>query len=131
MSQLLSAEKILIVPLINMLVLKNVLEDIISLPDNTTNDQHKICQESRAEVMASMQSMNLDLRVNAGGARVAVVLSPRPRPCLSPFPASQGGHTVSNVLTTNWHDEEFSGWHKTARREGRALAAQHSIYQIK
>ena len=81
--------------------------------------------------MASMQSMNLDLRVNAGGARVAVVLSPRPRPCPSPFPASQGGHTVSNVLTTNWHDEEFSGWHKTARREGRALAAQHSIYQIK
>ena len=128
MSQLLSAEKILIVPLINMLVLKNVVEDIISLPDNTTNTRY---QESRAEVMASMQSMNLDLRVNAGGARVAVVLSPRPRPCSSPFPASQGGHTVSNVLTTNWHDEEFSGWHKTARREGRALAAQHSIYQIK
>ena len=128
MSQLLSAEKILIVPLINMLVLKNVLEDIILLPDNTTNTR---CQESRAEVMASMQSMNLDLRVNAGGARVAVVLSPRPGPCPSPFPASQGGHTVSNVLTTNWHDEEFSGWHKTVRREGRALAAQHSIYQIK
>ena len=85
-----------------------------------------------------MQSMNLDLHVNvdcdpaaAGRARVAVVLSPRPRPCPSPFPASQGGHTVSNVLTTNWHDEEFSGRHKTARREGRAPAAQHSIYQIK
>ena len=40
MSQLLSAEKILIVPLINMLVLKNVVEDIISLPDNTTNTRY-------------------------------------------------------------------------------------------
>ena len=69
-----------------------------------------------------MQSMNLDLRCSWYS-----VLSPRPRPCPSPFPASQGGHTVSNVLTTNWHDEEFSGRHKTGRREGRALAAQHSI----
>ena len=40
MSQLLSAEKILIVPLINMLVLKNVVEDIVSLPDNTTNTRY-------------------------------------------------------------------------------------------
>ena len=47
MSQLLSAEKILIVPLINMLVLKNVLEDIISLPDNTTNTRYVRSPEQR------------------------------------------------------------------------------------
>ena len=55
MSQLLSPEKILIVPLINMLVLKNVVEDIISFPDNTTNTRY---------VMASMKSMSLGLRAN-------------------------------------------------------------------
>ena len=120
MSQLLSAEKILIVPLINMLVLKNVVEDIISLP-NFTNTRYVRSPEQRWWLM---QSMNLRCSWYS-------VLSPRPRPCPSPFPASQGGHTVSNVLTTNWHDEEFSGRHKTARREGRAPAAQHSIYQIK
>ena len=46
MSQLLSAEKILIVPLINMLVLKNVVEDIISLP-NFTNTRYVRSPEQR------------------------------------------------------------------------------------
>ena len=62
MSQLSSPEKILIVPLINMLVLKNVVKDIISFLDTATN------------ALDNMQSMDLGLRVNVGSA--AVVLSP-------------------------------------------------------
>ena len=57
-----------------MLVLKNVVEDIISFPDNTTNTRY---------VMASMKSMSLGLRANVDSdsgrccwGRAAVVLSP-------------------------------------------------------
>ena len=71
MSQLLSPEKILIVPLINMLVLKNVVEDIISFLDIATN------------ALDNMQSMDLGLRANVDSDsgrccwyRAAVVLSP-------------------------------------------------------